>query len=692
MHNYNCVAARLTPLPKKMEIHGECSVTPSDLIICTPDNNIWSQRSARELATFVRVKTGYAPRIVKEIPDSRSSRFCIILRAGKDHPLCPDEFQDPFFDSFNLNPGYQAYRLKCLISNRRILIQGLAEEGVYWGMKTLKQLMLASHRSILIPRVIIVDGADMEERGIWTNAFSLKTSPYPTRARSEKHFYEQIDWMSDHKLNLIEVVAIGQRVGLAFKSKKYPEFSCPDVATTESMMRRLIQYGEERGVRMIPVVSHTEHLDFIARRFPETKATNPTPHHGYQIGLPINYFKEKAAAVLKDIVEEMVAAFNPRGICFWLAENRLHPLTGAGQKQSYFLQEAAVFAKVAEHIKRTRNPTFECRILLSQGSYPENLNVIRHLPKEFKWIFYSGERYGTYTVRPINPVNADMAQAAQEGHWISLCNPIRGVTARATIFEILHANIGYALKAGLKAVDGMSYAFPADKQALFITAQDTWNYQGRSLDETLLAYAVHLQVKDPAAHARSYRLADQANFAQAIRDTVGVGHPFGNTSRFYNMLERIKNNEKVDELIMIMADTMEVDDLPVLAKAVTDLENALPLIDAKADRIGYLRCVYLLCLVRICLAITRAFYMNCREKSWDLYKGPWADFRKEIKSLVEAINCQANQSTSAFNELIKLEKWGISDQKQDNPLLKLAAFAKSISPTEITSSREIREA
>lgn len=689
MNTNHDIALRLNPLPKKMEVEGDALIKPADLIISAPGNDVWSQRAARELSLFIRAGTGCAPKIINTFPDSRWAKPCIMLLSERDTALGADQFQAPFFDEFNLNPGFQAYRMKCLIGDNRMLVQGLATEGVYWGMKTLKQLMTVSKRSIRMPRVMIVDGADMEERGIWTNPFDMRSSPYRTRAQAEKHFCAWIDWMSDHKLNLVEVIAIGG-AGLSFKSKKYPMFSSKDAATTQYLMRRVIQYGEEHGVRMIPIVTHTEHLGFISKQFPELKALNTTPHHGHSIRLPINYFNNKTGTILSDIVGEMVEAFRPRGICFWLAENRLHPLTGAGQKQSYFMRETRVFSEAAEHARKTVKPGLECRILLTQGSYPENSRLIHSLPRQVKWIFYSGERYGTYTVRPINPINADIAQAAREGYWISLCNPIRGVMARATVFDILHSNIGHAVRSGLKAVDGMSYAFPADKQSLFITAQDTWNYQGRSLDETFLAYACDLGVKDPGAHARAYRLADQANFEQAIRDTVGVGHPFGDNSRFCNMLERIKTNDKVDELIMIMVDAMEIDDIPALAQAVTDLETALQLIDTKADRIGYLRYHFLLCLVRMCLDITRAFYMNCREKCWDLYKGPWTDFRKEIQWCIEDINRQATQSTASFNELIKLEKWGGSDVKCENPLLKLAAFAKSIEPRSITSSRELK--
>ena len=103
---------------------------------------------------------------------------------------------------------------------------------------------------------------------------------------------------------------------------------------------------------------------------------------------------------------------------------------------------------------------------------------------------------------------------------------------------------------------------------LFVEAEHTWNSSGRSLDETFCAYAAGIGVKEPQKQAESYRLFDDANFNQGIRNSVCIGQPPGSFSRFNNMLERIRDNDKVDELIMLMVDAMEVDDLPVLAKSI----------------------------------------------------------------------------------------------------------------------------
>lgn len=84
-------------------------------------------------------------------------------------------------------------------------------------------------------------------------------------------------------------------------------------------------------------------------------------------------------------------------------------------------------------------------------------------------------------------------------------------------------------------------------------------------------------IKDPRKQTEVYRLYDNANFAHGIRNSVGLGQPFGSFSRFQNMLERIRDNDKVNELMMLMADMMEVDDLPVLAKSISDVEQALDL-------------------------------------------------------------------------------------------------------------------
>ncbi|MBU4286194.1 MAG: hypothetical protein KKD76_04735 [Verrucomicrobia bacterium] len=682
---HNDVLIRLAPKPKKLNVYGMTVINPSCLAICALDQSAWTRQAAAELALFIRQKTKALIPVVREAP---GKGMTIIYLASEHDPQClRHEFMDPFFADFTASPGFHSYRIKHLDGNNGLILQGLSSEGVYWGMKTIKQLMRFETRQVILPKVSVLDGADLEERGIWTQPFGLSTCPYKDRARSLRHYKAWIDWMSDHKMNLLEVVVAGEGGGIGFRSQKHPEFCHADAADREYLLKHLFLYGQSRGMRMIPIFTHGEHYDFIANKFPEVAARHAVRHHGHDVKLAINFFHHKTEAIFRDLAEELFSLLNPKELCFWLSENRLHSLPPDKQTKSEFLQEAEMFYGIVEHLRKTK-PELEVKMCLTQGAFPENLALIHAMPRDVKWIFYSGERFGTYNIRPINPIHRDIANAARDGYWLSVCMPTRGIPARPAVFKIMKANIQHSVEAGLRGFCGMSYSYPADELGLFVESEHTWNSTGRSLDETFRAYAASLGVKDPQKQAEAYRLFDDANFAHGIRNAVCLGQPFGSFSRFQNMLERIRDNDKVDELIMVMADTMEVDDLPVLAKAVTDIAQAIDLADKK-DPLFDLRARYLRHILRISMAIARAFYMNCREKSWDLYKGDWADFHDELRRLFRAIRKDATAGAPLYRRLVQLEKWAKSDGlSPKTPLAFLADLTKSIGVDKVKTSRD----
>jgi hypothetical protein len=172
-----------------------------------------------------------------------------------------------------------------------------------------------------------------------------------------------------------------------------------------------------------------------------------------------------------------------------------------------------------------------------------------------------------------------------------------------------------------------------------------------------------------------------------VRDSIGVGQPFGDFSRYFNMLERIKGNDKVDELIMHLVDGMEDDELPALAAAEARLVEALALADP-ADPLFRRRAHYLLHVVRHSRAVARAFYVVGREKTRDLYKGDWADYRDELRRCLAQIAPETRRAGPWFRQATRLEQWGSVRQTTKDPLANAAAFAAGIDVRRVTSPTE----
>ncbi len=670
---------RLSPMPRRIEVGGADLICPDDLRIAIPEESIWTDRAVAEFCDFFENLTGVSVcsgsgKVQMDNP--------VIYFLPPSANLHKGLFEHPFFDDFNFYPGYQSYRIAPLPGQKGIVLQGLDPEGVYWGMKTLKQALIMKDGLLCLPRLFIADGGDMEERGLWSQPFGT-TCRYDDPDEALNHYKGWIDWMSDHKLNLFEIMTVGEGGGVCYRSKAHPEFNHKDAEEREFLLRELINYGDSHGLRMLPIFSHPEHFSFVSDKFPELTPENTVTHHGKKLKIAVDFFQGKTRRILQDIAEELMAGFSPRGLCFWLSENRLHSLKRSEQEgRSEFLREAETYWEIAQSLRENK-PDLECKILLSQGSFPENLKLMRELPPEVKWIFYSGERFGTYNVRPKNPIHRDIASGAARGRWISLCNALRGVPGRPTHLATLHRNIGYALDAGLKGLDGMSYSFPGDIQALTVAAEHSWNYNGRRLEATLRRMAVEAGVEDAERQAKAYSLFDGANVAHARLNSMGIGQPFGNFSRFANMLERIRDDAPVDELIMLVADHMETQDLPMLAEAAENLERALHLADQQKDTLFVLRSKFLLRIIRVGQEVARAFYVHCREKSRDTYKGDWEDYSTEMRSLIDRLNVHAEKGKRIYAELVRAEGWSQAMCSACDPLSKTAELARQISGVKV---------
>ncbi|MBN1557503.1 MAG: hypothetical protein JW951_05085, partial [Lentisphaerae bacterium] len=631
--------------------------------------------------------TGVKPEPADNHPPGKSVRVVFQGPAARRYA---QEFSAPFFDGAASRPGCQAYHVAPLPDDGGLVVRGLDVEGVYWGMKTLKQCIRFEGGRVCIPRLRVADGADMEERGIWSQPFGF-TSPHDDIEQSLIYYKRWIDWMSDHKLNLFEFIVFGEGGGSDFHCRRHPEFDHPDTEQHEALLRELIPYGRGRGIRMVPILSHPQHYGFIPRAFPELEAPYAMRNHDRIVRLPVNFFHPGARRLLLEVAEELVERFAPDELSCWLTEFRTHALPPDERRgRSQFLQEAQVFYGIVQELRKS-SPDLRCKILLTQGSYPENLDLMRALPEEVKWVFYSGERTGTYNTRLRNPIHPDIAAAAAEGRWISLCNPLRGAPAFAAHLGTIERNIGYALDAGLKGLGGMAYAFPGSAEGLFLAAEKTWNRRGRDREAVLRAYAAEQGASNPVTQAEAYRLYDDALIVQSHADTRCTGQPFGNFSRLACLLERIRSNAPVDEFVMRVADEMETDELPAIERAIGDAERALHLAGDAAEPLFRQRCEYLGGILRVTRAATEAFFMNCREKCWDFYKGPWeGHFPEALQARLDTIRCEAEVLDPLYRRIAAMEGWAPRFYEKQSPAAALAALAASIDVHAVTTSATAR--
>ena len=86
--------------------------------------------------------------------------------------------------------------------------------------------------------------------------------------------------------------------------------------------------------------------------------------------------------------------------------------------------------------------------------------------------------------------------------------------------------------------------------------------------------------------------------------------------------------------------------------------------------------------------VWHAFYMNCREKCWDLYKGDWPDFRSELRARLDDIVKEAAAAAPIYTEIVKREKWSKHILDESCPLEATGKLAAEIDVMKVTTSRD----
>ncbi len=128
----------------------------------------------------------------------------------------------------------QAYSITPLSGNAGLSIDALTPRGLYYGVKTLKQLVAAraGAGSVEIPLATVKDWPDMEVRGFWGTDSA-----------------DHVVWMSDRKMNIIEQIS---DIGIDESGKTWGRAKAFNVP--------MFELGPTYAVDPVPVVLHLEQV------------------------------------------------------------------------------------------------------------------------------------------------------------------------------------------------------------------------------------------------------------------------------------------------------------------------------------------------------------------------------------------------------------------------------------------------
>jgi len=274
LFSYNGKASELSalglhviPYPQQVEVGG------NDFILKSPINIVLDKNATvidRQTAKLLKKELWEEWGIILTIGEGNGSSAITLTRNG----------------SADIR-GNQGYRLITDTENLTIIAKG--EDGLFYGVQTLFQLIRKARGRLFIPGVEIKDWPDVKIR-----AAHYDTKHHQDRASYVKSFIRDL---SKYKINML---IWEWEDKLAYKS--HPEIGAPGAFTIEEM-QEFTRYAREYHVELVPLVQGLGHVSFILK-WPQYKDLREVEDSDWEF-CPL---KEGTYDLLFDLWEEAIEA------------------------------------------------------------------------------------------------------------------------------------------------------------------------------------------------------------------------------------------------------------------------------------------------------------------------------------------------------------------------------------------------
>ncbi|MGC2545933.1 MAG: beta-N-acetylhexosaminidase [Silvibacterium sp.] len=187
--------------------------------------------AAQELCSWMRDRTSLEVSIGSHGNSSEGTLAIVLDREGAtDEPLAlPGEKPGP--------DSREAYDLS--VTDQGVKIHARSSAGIFYGVQTLRQLVEGEGPQAVLPVVEIHDWPSMAYRGTMVD---ISHGPLPT----EKEVERQLDFLARWKANQYYLYSED-----SIELTGYPLLN-PDGRLTKEEVRRIVAYGRERHIDVIP--------------------------------------------------------------------------------------------------------------------------------------------------------------------------------------------------------------------------------------------------------------------------------------------------------------------------------------------------------------------------------------------------------------------------------------------------------
>jgi hypothetical protein len=331
-----------------------------------------------------------------------------------------------------------------------------------------------------LPLARVIDWPDLEERGLW-----WFNPPFAD---------QELDWFAGLKLNHLEILA-----------QMHVAMGQPPTATIDATA---VEQCRLRAVKMMPAVVHLEQLGGtgIFETYPETRAAGKFPDWASVI-----CFSQPATQrVFDEWLTALARTVQSDDVMVWFSENAVCCTCEKCKPIEQFQHEMQVVLHAWREAQKVR-PRLRLRLLLTQGSYAQNIAIIKQAPPEVGITYYDGGR--TYTLARQPMIDPAMRQAMQ-GRWFGCCptlcgawyssGPFAGATYMKERMSELH-------QAGVVNLIGFAPGLARiNELALTAAAEYAWNADGRTPRGFILAWATRRRFSDPEKVAQWWQCIEEA--------------------------------------------------------------------------------------------------------------------------------------------------------------------------------------
>jgi hexosaminidase len=433
---------KLIPMPQEVLVNQGRFLFTSEISICT-------QLSDTFLLNELRSSTKkYIGLDLKEPLKPKSGYIELIkCKTSKEYAALFSKSHHAEFSS-----NQESYKIE--VKPNYIKAYAISDEGLFYAVQTLKQLISANAKNKTIPCIDIFDAPDFAVRA-WQD--DISRGPMP----SVEYLKEEIRKMASFKLNYLTLYT--EHV---FKLNKYPDIS-PNEGITKEDLNEVIAFANRYHVKVIGNYQSFGHM--------EKTLSLPSYKHLVENGHILSPVLKESYEFLSDVYAEIASSYTDKYFNINCDET-----FGLGEEKSKALVDSIGLASVyAGHIAKVDSllKSYHKQILMWGDIATNHPDIIPKLPKDITvmaWAYHGADSFDQI-ITPISKAGLNFWVAPGVNCWSNIYPNL--AEAEVNIFNFIRDAYKFKASGVLNTSwddDGLNF-FENNYQAFAWGAALSWN-------------------------------------------------------------------------------------------------------------------------------------------------------------------------------------------------------------------------